>query len=107
MPRQFIKENFKVQNQKNQKNLLRNRYCILMVSDQTVPKFGGSETHIYNVSQCLIQRGHKVIGIGNKTMGTRAGLRHYACGLKYYHLNLIPTMAGVSFFALWNVYSVV
>ena len=31
-----------------------------MVSDFFYPNMGGVESHIYQLSQCLIQRGHKV-----------------------------------------------
>jgi hypothetical protein len=32
-----------------------------MVCDFFYPNMGGVESHIYQVSQCLINRGHKVI----------------------------------------------
>lgn len=38
----------------------RQRHRILMVSDFFYPNFGGVENHIYYLSQCLLQRGHKV-----------------------------------------------
>ena len=31
-----------------------------MVSDFFYPNMGGVESHIYQLAQCLIQRGHKV-----------------------------------------------
>ena len=36
------------------------RHRVLMVSDFFYPNFGGVENHIYYLSQCLLQRGHKV-----------------------------------------------
>jgi hypothetical protein len=36
------------------------RLNILMVSDFFYPNFGGVENHIYQLSQCLINQGHKV-----------------------------------------------
>lgn len=36
------------------------RLSILMVSDFFYPNFGGVENHIYQLSQCLINQGHKV-----------------------------------------------
>jgi hypothetical protein len=36
------------------------RHRILMVSDFFYPNFGGVENHIYQLSQCLIDQGHKV-----------------------------------------------
>jgi hypothetical protein len=38
----------------------RTRHRILMVSDFFYPNFGGVENHIYQLSQCLIDQGHKV-----------------------------------------------
>ena len=38
-----------------------NKHRILMVSDFFYPNFGGVESHIYCLSQCLLSRGHKVI----------------------------------------------
>ena len=39
------------------------KHSILMVSDFLYPNAGGVENHIYQLSQCLISRGHKV-GVG-------------------------------------------
>ncbi len=39
------------------------RHRVLMVSDFFYPNFGGVENHIYYLSQCLLQRGHKVRSI--------------------------------------------
>lgn len=36
------------------------KHRILMVSDFFYPNFGGVESHIYYLSQCLIKLGHKV-----------------------------------------------
>lgn len=36
------------------------RHRILMVSDFFYPNFGGVESHIYYLSQCLMKLGHKV-----------------------------------------------
>lgn len=37
------------------------RLRILMVSDFFYPNFGGVESHIYYLSQCLLKLGHKVV----------------------------------------------
>jgi len=34
---------------------------ICLVSDFFVPNLGGVEMHMYNVGQCLIELGHKVV----------------------------------------------
>ena len=38
----------------------RRRHCVLMVSDFFYPNCGGVEGHIYQLSQCLLQRGQQV-----------------------------------------------
>lgn len=38
-----------------------------MVSDFFYPNMGGVESHLYNLSQQLIQRGHKVIDLHSRT----------------------------------------
>lgn len=62
------------------------KYSILMVSDLTIPKFGGVETHGFNLAQCLIARGHKVTFMGNKFNHNRSGVRMYPNGMKFYYL---------------------
>ncbi|EAW98884.1 phosphatidylinositol glycan, class A (paroxysmal nocturnal hemoglobinuria), isoform CRA_e [Homo sapiens] len=47
---------------------------ICMVSDFFYPNMGGVESHIYQLSQCLIERGHKVI-IVTHAYGNRKGIR--------------------------------
>jgi hypothetical protein len=42
------------------------QYSILICTDFAFPKFGGVETHGYQLAQCLIERGHKVIFVSNK-----------------------------------------
>jgi hypothetical protein len=37
------------------------KHRILMVSDFFFPNFGGVESHIYYLSQCLLKLGHKVL----------------------------------------------
>lgn len=58
-----------------------------MVSDFFYPNTGGVEEHIYNLSQCLILRGHKVVAITH-SYGDRTGVRYMTNGLKVYY---IPT----------------
>lgn len=52
-----------------------------MVSDFFFPNVGGIEEHIYNLSQCLLERGHKVIVVTH-TYGERKGVRWMTSGLK-------------------------
>jgi len=81
----------------------RKKYSILMVTDFSVPKFGGVETHGYQLAQCLIERGHKVTILSNKFNSERSGVRTFVNGVKIYHLPYIPALNGVnSFFTLWH-----
>jgi len=52
-----------------------------MVSDFFYPNIGGVESHIYQLSQCLLDRGHKVI-IVTHCYGDRTGVRFLTNGLK-------------------------
>lgn len=52
-----------------------------MVSDFFYPNMGGVESHIYQLSQCLLARGHKVIIITH-FYGDRRGVRYLSNGLK-------------------------
>ncbi|XP_062914769.1 phosphatidylinositol N-acetylglucosaminyltransferase subunit A isoform X2 [Mobula hypostoma] len=58
-----------------------------MVSDFFYPNMGGVESHIYQLSQCLIERGHKVIVLSH-AYGERRGIRYLTHGLKVYYLPL-------------------
>ncbi|XP_075710532.1 phosphatidylinositol N-acetylglucosaminyltransferase subunit A isoform X1 [Rhinoderma darwinii] len=65
----------------------RRTHIICMVSDFFYPNMGGVESHIYQLSQCLIERGHKVI-IVTHAYGDRKGIRYLTNGLKVYYLPL-------------------
>jgi phosphatidylinositol glycan class A protein len=56
-----------------------------IASDFFFPNHGGVEEHIYNLSQCLLKRGHKVIIITH-SYGDRKGIRYMTSGLKVYYL---------------------
>ncbi|KAE8750952.1 hypothetical protein FOCC_FOCC002380 [Frankliniella occidentalis] len=70
-----------------------------MVSDFFYPNVGGVEEHIFNLSQCLLRRGHKVI-IVTHSYNDRVGVRYMTNGLKVYYLPIrvfynqcvLPTM---------------
>ncbi|XP_074641689.1 phosphatidylinositol N-acetylglucosaminyltransferase subunit A-like [Tubulanus polymorphus] len=61
------------------------KHRICMVSDFFYPNMGGVESHIYQISQCLIARGHKVV-IVTHSYGDRKGVRYLTNGLKVYYL---------------------
>jgi len=55
--------------------------CCSMVSDFFYPNIGGVESHIYQLSQCLLDRGHKVV-IVTHFYDDRTGVRYLTNGLK-------------------------
>jgi phosphatidylinositol N-acetylglucosaminyltransferase subunit A len=80
------------------------KYSICICTDFVAPKFGGVETHSYQLAQCLIERGHKVIIISNMYAYRREGVRYMANGLKVYHLPMLPILKNdVAFVALFNI----
>ncbi|KAB8212586.1 GT1PIG-Alike [Aspergillus parasiticus SU-1] len=82
-------------------------YNIAMVSDFFFPQPGGIESHIYQLSTKLIDRGHKVIIITHAYKG-RTGVRYLTNGLKVYHVPFLviyreSTMPTVfSFFPIFR-----
>lgn len=60
-------------------------YNIAMVSDFFFPQPGGVESHIYQLSQRLIDRGHKVVVITH-SYEDRKGVRYLTNGLKVYYV---------------------
>ncbi|KAI9681098.1 MAG: Phosphatidylinositol N-acetylglucosaminyltransferase gpi3 subunit [Caeruleum heppii] len=60
-------------------------YNIAMISDFFFPQPGGVESHIYQLSTKLIDRGHKVIIVTHAYSG-RTGIRYLTNGLKVYHV---------------------
>lgn len=64
-----------------------------MISDFFYPNMGGVENHVFNLSQYLLKRGHKVIIITHAYKGgKRVGIRWMGSGLKVYYLP-VPIMA--------------
>ncbi|KAF2034107.1 phosphatidylinositol:UDP-GlcNAc transferase PIG-A [Setomelanomma holmii] len=60
-------------------------YNIAMVSDNFYPQPGGVESHMYQLSSKLIDRGHKVIVITHAYAG-RTGVRYLTNGIKVYYV---------------------
>nr|XP_042912594.1 phosphatidylinositol N-acetylglucosaminyltransferase subunit A-like [Parasteatoda tepidariorum] len=58
---------------------------ICMVSDFFYPNTGGEESHIYQLAQCLIKKGHKV-NVITHAYGNRKGIRYLTNGLKVYYM---------------------
>ncbi|KNC86612.1 hypothetical protein SARC_01241 [Sphaeroforma arctica JP610] len=57
-----------------------------MVSDFFYPNVGGVESAIYQLSQCLLRHGHKVVVITHSYGNHRLGVRYVTNGLKVYYL---------------------
>lgn len=56
---------------------------------------GGVENHIYQLSQCLIARGHKVIVVTH-SYGERSGIRYLSNFLKVYYLPILAVYNQVT-----------
>lgn len=56
-----------------------------MVSDFFYPNIGGVEEHIFNLSQCLMSNGNKVVVVTH-SYGNRKGVRYMSNGLKVYYI---------------------
>ncbi|KAI8562905.1 hypothetical protein RHMOL_Rhmol03G0071800 [Rhododendron molle] len=77
------------------------KHRILMVSDFFFPNFGGVESHIYYLAQCLLKLGHKVV-VMTHAYEKRSGVRYMTGGLKVYYIpwkpflmqNTLPTFYG-------------
>ncbi|XP_076757850.1 phosphatidylinositol glycan anchor biosynthesis class A [Xylocopa sonorina] len=64
-------------------NTVKHKIC--MVSDFFYPNMGGVEEHIFNLSQCLMGRGHKVVVLTH-SYDDRIGVRYMTNGLKVYYI---------------------
>ena len=58
---------------------------VCMISDFFYPSMGGVENHVYQLSQCLLMQGHKVVVVTHR-YGKRCGVRWLPRGLKVYYL---------------------
>ena len=56
-----------------------------MISDFFYPSMGGVENHVYQLAQCLLMQGHKVVVVTHR-YGGRCGVRWLPRGLKVYYL---------------------
>ncbi len=74
-----------------------------MVSDFFYPNMGGVETHIFNLSQCLLARGHKVVVVTHAYCdGQRVGVRWMSRGLKVYYLPQPVMFSGCTWVTLYG-----
>lgn len=77
----------KTRSQKDEQDPGSAKLNICIVCDFFYPNFGGVEEHIYNLSQRLVRRGHKVI-ILTHAYGNRTGIRFLTSCVKVYYIPL-------------------
>ncbi|KAJ5188214.1 Glycosyl transferase family 1 [Penicillium cf. griseofulvum] len=80
-------------------------YNIAMVSDFFFPQSGGVESHIYQLSSKLIDRGHKVIIITHAYKG-RTGVRYLTNGLKIYHVPFFVVYRETTFPTVFSFFPI-
>ncbi|RWS24546.1 N-acetylglucosaminyl-phosphatidylinositol biosynthetic-like protein, partial [Leptotrombidium deliense] len=80
-------------------------YRICMASDFFYPNTGGVENHIYQLSQCLIAAGHKVIVVTH-AYDDRSGVRVMSNGLKVYYLPLLVIYNGCTLPTLFMTFGI-
>jgi len=59
--------------------------------------------HMYNVAQCLQDRGHKVIVVTSTYSGERTGVRYLTNGLKVYHIPTTVLYSQTSVPDVWSI----
>ncbi|KAL9100954.1 MAG: hypothetical protein Q9163_003739 [Psora crenata] len=80
-------------------------YNIAMVSDFFFPQPGGVESHIYQLSSKLIDRGHKVVIITHAYEG-RTGVRYLTNGLKVYYVPFLVIYRESTFPTVFSFFPV-
>ncbi|KAK4667525.1 Phosphatidylinositol N-acetylglucosaminyltransferase GPI3 subunit [Podospora pseudopauciseta] len=80
-------------------------YNIAMVSDFFYPQPGGVESHIYQLSTKLMDRGHKVIIITHAYEG-RTGVRYLTNGLKVYHVPFLVIFRSATFPTVFSFFPI-
>lgn len=78
---------------------------IAMVSDFFFPQPGGVESHIYQLSTRLIDRGHKVIIITH-AYGDRCGVRYLTNGLKVYYVPYMVVFREATFPSVFSFFPI-
>ncbi|KAJ9149926.1 Phosphatidylinositol N-acetylglucosaminyltransferase GPI3 subunit [Pleurostoma richardsiae] len=84
---------------------MRRTYNIAMVSDFFFPQPGGVESHIYQLSTKLIDRGHKVVVITHAYEG-RTGVRYLTNGLKVYHVPFLVIYRATTFPTVFSFFPI-
>jgi phosphatidylinositol glycan class A protein len=76
-----------------------------MVSDNFYPQPGGVESHMYQLSSKLIDRGHKVIVITHAYAG-RKGVRYLTNGLKVYYVPFLVIYRETTFPTVFSFFPI-
>ena len=76
---------------------------IAMVTDFFYPGLGGVESHIYQLSQCLIEQGCKVVVVTHFRPPDRHGVKYMSNGLKVYYLPFPPMYDQCTLPTLWSM----
>ncbi len=85
--------------------MARRTYNIAMVSDFFFPQPGGVESHIYQVSSKLVDRGHKVVIITHE-YPDRKGVRYLTNGIKVYHVPFLVVYRSTTFPTVFSFFPV-
>nr|CDS28349.2 phosphatidylinositol phosphate 5 kinase type III [Hymenolepis microstoma] len=82
---------------------------VALICDCFYPNIGGVESHIYQLAQCLLSRGHRVIVITHSygVKWQRQGVRYMAKGLKVYYIPYRPFYCQAIFITVFGELSVV
>ncbi|KAF2787685.1 glycosyltransferase family 4 protein [Melanomma pulvis-pyrius CBS 109.77] len=80
-------------------------YNIAMFCDFFFPQPGGVESHIYQLSSKLIDRGHKVVIVTHAYAG-RTGVRYLTNGLKVYHVPFFVIYRETSFPTVFSFFPI-
>eukprot|EP00158_Paraphelidium_tribonemae_P007847 Partr_v1_DN28379_c1_g1_i5_m79344 putative phosphatidylinositol glycan anchor biosynthesis, class A len=81
------------------------RLRICMISDFFYPNMGGVESHLYCLSQRLIERGHKVV-IVTHAYGNRKGVRYLTNGLKVYYIPHIVVYSQATLPTIYTLFPI-
>lgn len=76
-----------------------------MVSDYFFPQPGGVESHMYQLSTKLIDRGHKVIIITH-AYDDRTGVRYLTNGLKVYYVPFLQIYRSTTFPTVFSFFPI-
>ncbi|KAK9426285.1 putative phosphatidylinositol N-acetylglucosaminyltransferase [Seiridium unicorne] len=85
--------------------MARRTYNIAMVCDFFFPQPGGVESHIYQLSSKLIDRGHKVIVVTH-AYDDRKGIRYLTNGIKVYHVPFAVIYRNATFPTVFSFFPI-